>query len=576
MDDKQIHHRQPGYRTATVVDVLYADDCVLFTNTVRAMQTMMIVFDEVASAFGMELALNKTKIVCNQYSKAMEIEDIEAREKERETAPEATQHNTRSNAQRKAARLQIDDITLFVPSITIRGVTIEVVPHFKYLGLMDTEDGALGMEIQVRICRMKQRFKEFEGRIFCNQDIGTLARMQVFKCMVMTNGIYASEVWNFNRVEIDRLEKHYFRLMRNTLLMRKYDTTYCEVLQTAREQGAINVYPLECYIQRQQLKFIWKLLHLEDTALQKIVLHGKMDPQYSQGRGGRKRTYKQCVKEALDTFNVTMEQCLQLEQREWDAIVEGTGLESAMRQWEDRPKARKAIDVDWRGKKTPRSKKQRSSANRLDEQQTELDMLVVETDEDVDVNSDTESETDDEFAHFANGPEEMETSVDIERPPRGDAGAAALHEDQVSQGATTRARTSSWIKTYRGVVCASQGLDDDGVERDQTGTTGSSSGLYSQRLENLDSRRVAEATPQDRNSTKCKTATRHAKRDRKRARETDISSSAEQYRHQQTLQMIVGEEANVFLHADNSAVPWEHRGILGHTGARRGTEGAST
>ena len=100
----------------------------------RAMQTMMIVFDEVATAFGMELALNKTKIVCNQYSKAMEIEEIEAREKEGETAQEeATQHNTRGNAQRKTARLQVDDITLFVPSITIRGETIEVVPHFKYL-----------------------------------------------------------------------------------------------------------------------------------------------------------------------------------------------------------------------------------------------------------------------------------------------------------------------------------------------------------------------------------------------------------------------------------------------------------
>ena len=228
-------------------------------------------------------------------------------------------------------RLQVDDVALFVPSITIRGEKIEVLPHFKYLGLMDTEDGALGMEIQVRICRMKQRFKEFEGRSFCNQDIGTLARMQVFKCMVMTNGICACEVWNFKQVEIDRLEKHYFRLMRKTMFMRKYDTTYREVLQTAREQGVINIYPLECYIQRQQFKFLWKLLHLEDTALQKIVLHGKMDPQYSRGRGGRKRTYKQYIKDALGAFHVIMEQCLQLEQREWDAIVEGTGLESSMR-----------------------------------------------------------------------------------------------------------------------------------------------------------------------------------------------------------------------------------------------------
>ena len=67
-----------GGSTATIVDVLYADDCVLFTNTIRSMQIMMEEFDEVVMLFGMELAITKTKIVCNQYSKAMEIEAREA------------------------------------------------------------------------------------------------------------------------------------------------------------------------------------------------------------------------------------------------------------------------------------------------------------------------------------------------------------------------------------------------------------------------------------------------------------------------------------------------------------------
>ena len=41
MDDTQIHVRKPGMCTATIVDVLYADDCVLFTNTIRAIQRMI-------------------------------------------------------------------------------------------------------------------------------------------------------------------------------------------------------------------------------------------------------------------------------------------------------------------------------------------------------------------------------------------------------------------------------------------------------------------------------------------------------------------------------------------------------
>ena len=83
-------------------------------------------------------------------------------------------------------------------------------------------------------------------------------------------------------------------------------------------------------MQRQQLKFLWKILHLKDTALQRIVLHSKMDPQLSRGRGGRQRTYKQCIKDALGNFGVSMTQCMDMEQQDWDLRIEGTGLEAAL------------------------------------------------------------------------------------------------------------------------------------------------------------------------------------------------------------------------------------------------------
>jgi hypothetical protein len=175
MDEAQIHRRKTGMRTATIVDVLYADDCVLFTNTVRAMQSMMRVFDEVSTMFGMELALKKTKVVCNQYSKALESTARELEGQDLAQVPVAAQHDTRGS--RALATMQVNDTQLHVPVILIRGERIEVVPQFRYLGLMDTEDGALGVEIQARICRMKQRFKEFEGRVFCSCEVSTLPRI---------------------------------------------------------------------------------------------------------------------------------------------------------------------------------------------------------------------------------------------------------------------------------------------------------------------------------------------------------------------------------------------------------------
>ena len=259
---------------------------------------------------------------------------------------EDPRHDTRGS-RAQLEQLQ-NDPTLVVPVIKVRGESIEVVSHFRYLGAEDKDDGSLGVEIQARICRMKQRFKEFEGRVLCNNRVSTLPRLQVFKCVVMTNGTYACEVWNYTKAEIDRLEKHYFRLLRATMLMHKYGTTYLQVLAQAREEGVVKIYPIECYVQRQQLKFLWKILHLQDEALQKIVLHGRLDLNLSIGRTGRQRTYKQCITEALTNFNVTIQQCMDSAKREWAEMIEEAGMNAAVHNWEKRPKSARAIDVDWR------------------------------------------------------------------------------------------------------------------------------------------------------------------------------------------------------------------------------------
>ena len=109
MDDSQIRIRKPGMRTATIVDVLYADDCVLFTNTITAMQILIVVFDNVATLFGMELAIQKFKIVCNQYSRSIE------REAQQEVAGDESttlMHNTRGR--QALAQMQINDESLFI------------------------------------------------------------------------------------------------------------------------------------------------------------------------------------------------------------------------------------------------------------------------------------------------------------------------------------------------------------------------------------------------------------------------------------------------------------------------------
>ncbi len=49
-------------KTFTRFDVLYTDDCVLFANWVPAMQLTVDIFDQVATIFGVVIAIDKTKV----------------------------------------------------------------------------------------------------------------------------------------------------------------------------------------------------------------------------------------------------------------------------------------------------------------------------------------------------------------------------------------------------------------------------------------------------------------------------------------------------------------------------------
>ena len=66
---------------------------------------------------------------------------------------------------------------------------------------------------------MEFRFKQFQERVLMNRSISIEARLSVFKTVVVTNGVYACETWNYTTNDIARIERHYFRLLRNVLLL---------------------------------------------------------------------------------------------------------------------------------------------------------------------------------------------------------------------------------------------------------------------------------------------------------------------------------------------------------------------
>jgi hypothetical protein len=86
---------------------------------------------------------------------------------------------------------------------------------------------------------------------------------------------------------------------------------------------------------------------LEDTAIQKIVHFGKISSQYNGRKGGRKQTYVNCLKLALANFGVSMKECMEMTEIDWEYLINNQALLEATAQWKAKPSALKTINNFW-------------------------------------------------------------------------------------------------------------------------------------------------------------------------------------------------------------------------------------
>jgi hypothetical protein len=363
------------------------------------------------------------------------------------------------------------------------------------------------------------------------------------------------------------------------------------------------IYPIEIYVQRQQLKFLWKILHLEDTALQQIVLHGKLDPKYSQSRGGRQRTYKQCIKDAMANFGVTMLQCMTMAQKDWDSIIEGTGMETAAQQWEARPKASKPIDIEWRtkpgktqGRRKDMNAEEDSDESSAPESASENEAVqshlmhegnqVVEVREDFTPWDDAGTEEDMDTRASAGYRLGARSHGNHVRMKAHNQNSIAVDHDT---GDTMAARNDNHqiaeelMDATKAIVDHQRSEDRSGGTQGEKEVTQESARQDShqiaeepmdvaeavidqQRAEDLSGKRVTVDEMQDSGVAKRK-AKKHRRRNNKRVREEVNTATIGRHEIQRELKLIVGDGSPTPTNA--SVVPWEHRGLLGQTDRRR-------
>jgi hypothetical protein len=265
-------------------------------------------------------------------------------------------------------------------------------------------------------------------------------------------------------------------------------------------------------------------------------------------------------------FGVTMVQCMTMAQKDWEYIIEGTGMETAAQQWEARPKASKPIDIEWEAR-TPH------------EAAAEEDQADMNAEEESDRSSTSESALKDEAVQFQQGQEGTEYAAATEdlTPWDEDTGTDVMDTRAVEHRLIARSHGRYMrVKVRNQDMLAVVPVPDitAAARHDSHQFAGepmdaAEAVIDQQRSEDLGGKRVTVDEMQDSGvpKRKVKLDARHRMRNNKRVREEVNTAPIGRYEIQRGLHLIVGNGSPTQTNA--SVVPWEHRGLLGQTGRRR-------
>jgi hypothetical protein len=137
------------------MELLFADDSVLMSDTVENLQNIVDAFIEVTEAFGQEVSIKKTEVM--------------------------------------AINVQVHANSF---SIFIKGKKLNVFHEFKYVGSAETETVKLDREVGIRIQRMAGAYSKLAKNVFNARHLKTRAKLRTYRTVVLQNELYGCASWN--------------------------------------------------------------------------------------------------------------------------------------------------------------------------------------------------------------------------------------------------------------------------------------------------------------------------------------------------------------------------------------------
>lgn len=146
----------------SVTDLAYADDICIFAETPALAEHALELVDAAATKFGLVISAPKSKILSHGH-----------------------QH----------------------PTVRLRGLPLEVVDNFVYLGCkINTTETASSVDIRGRIGKATAIFAKLRPQLWSQRHISLRTKMRVFNAMVIPTLLYSCESWAIKADDLAKLE----------------------------------------------------------------------------------------------------------------------------------------------------------------------------------------------------------------------------------------------------------------------------------------------------------------------------------------------------------------------------------
>ena len=170
------------------------------------------------------------------------------------------------------------------PTITVKGLRLQVVDKFTYLGSTLSRVVHIKDEVNARIAKASAAFGRLQGSIWNPSGIRLDTKLKVYRSVVLPTLLYACETWTVYQRHDQRLNHFYTSCPRKLLQIKWQDrNSDTEVLKRA---GMQNVQTL---LKLAQLRWTGHVTRMPDERLPKKILYGELQVGKCSHGGQKKR-----------------------------------------------------------------------------------------------------------------------------------------------------------------------------------------------------------------------------------------------------------------------------------------------